>query len=158
MAKQVYGFQNKADFDRAARAIRAVERMEPRPKKGKRSRRGGGGTPAAGLVGTFVIANEDVPAPTELLFSALPQSVKDAAGGVPNDADCYKLGKKNGKEYQVIRDEDTKEVYVIPLPTETDVPLYNSAGLVKAGVILQAKKIELPNDEQVRIIDVEKCG
>lgn len=39
-----YGFSTKRDFDRAARAIRAVERMEPRPKKGRRPpRRAGGG-------------------------------------------------------------------------------------------------------------------
>lgn len=44
MAKQVYGYKTKRDFDRVDRAVQRIERSEPRPKKGKRPKRGGGGT------------------------------------------------------------------------------------------------------------------
>jgi hypothetical protein len=43
MADEVWAFPNKREYDRACRAIRAIERMEPRPKQGRRSRGGGGG-------------------------------------------------------------------------------------------------------------------
>lgn len=44
MAKKVVGFNGMREFERARRSILYTERLaEPRPKKGRRPRRGGGG-------------------------------------------------------------------------------------------------------------------
>jgi len=55
---EFWGFPSKREYDRARRVIRQVERMEARPKKGRRVRGGGGG--GGGEMFTALAASEIV--------------------------------------------------------------------------------------------------
>jgi hypothetical protein len=81
MAQEFWGFPNKADYARACKAIRAVERMEARPKKGRRGNRRGGASVTSlthfaivrveaeldrGSTGKCILLNEDLDPEVEI--------------------------------------------------------------------------------------------
>lgn len=130
-------------------------------KLGRRQRSGGGGAKAS-IVGGVAIADAEIPAPTELAFSALPPGVQqDAGGGIDPAAVCYKLGAGSGKLYKLIAEEVggelTGDVYMVPdNPDAQGVSIYNSAGPVAADVPLQVKTVT-GFGATIILVDVQKC-
>lgn len=101
MAKQVYGYKTKRDFERVDRVVQRVERMESRPKRGKKApRRGGGG-------GTSVN--------TDAAIVRLTASMLGATGSNPR-------APRHTEAYEVIRGDATGIIAnwsVVPIPNGT---------------------------------------
>lgn len=175
MTKQVYGFSSKRDFERMERAVQRVERSEPRPKKGKRPKRGGGGasTPEEPVLTAVVMATEDIPESGEITFADVPGAVKlgiENYEDIPEDSKCWRLSTGDAAIYQLVSNivnGDLQAIYMVPVPSVppgTPTPertAYNTAGPVKKDKPLQGKLMNVKlgggDTTQIFVIDVEKC-
>lgn len=142
--------------------------FQPRPKRGRRPRRGGGGAPSTIAAGIVAVATQSIAGTVESTWanmSAANKAAIDPQGTIPGTAKTFKLASGGVNLYQIFIEmggqfgQSIVAVYAVPVPGSTAAVAYNTTReAVSIGKLLQCKSIKSSTDEDVLLVDVEPCG